>query len=44
MCEKLKKKLRSIMNFDDPIKKYVNLTSKLLTSACKSKVVMFKLD
>ena len=32
------------MRFDDPIKKCVKLTSKLLTYAYKQKVVKFKLD
>ena len=41
--KKDKNKLRSKTCFDDPIKKYADLIAKLLTAACKSKVIRFKL-
>ena len=44
MCEKLKIKNQSKTRYDDPTKTFVKIKAKLLTAACKSKVVKFKSD
>ena len=42
-CKNEKKKCRSKTHFNDPIKKCVNLTAKLLTYAYKPNIIKFKL-